>query len=66
MRRLVVSCDLKQLFLCSALKMDSCSFPLHLASIYVASLYSSVGQRPTSYWREEENHVNLALNHCSK
>lgn len=37
---LVVSCDLKQLFLCGTLKMDPCSFPLHLASLFMLPVYS--------------------------
>lgn len=39
-RGLVVSCDLKQLFLCGTLKMDPRSFPLRLASLFMLPVYS--------------------------
>lgn len=34
-RRVTVPFDLKQLFLCGALKMDPCSFSLHLATLFM-------------------------------
>ena len=39
MRRLIFGCDLKQLFLCGALKMDPRSFPLHPATLFMLPLY---------------------------
>lgn len=48
-RRLIFGCDLKQLFLCGALKMDPRSFPLpSRRSIYASSLPSSEGRENLS------------------
>lgn len=39
MRRLIFGCDLKQLFLCGALKMDPRSFPSHPATPFMLPVY---------------------------
>lgn len=39
MRRLIFGCDLKQLFLCGALKMDPRSFPSHPATLFMLPVY---------------------------
>lgn len=67
MRRLIFGCDLKQLFLCGALKMDPRSFPLHPATLFVLPVYRL--QRDGDLLlprREEENQFDLAINHCGE
>lgn len=38
-RRLIFGCDLKQLFLCGALKMDPRSFPIRPAAPFMLPVY---------------------------
>ena len=59
-KRLIFGCDLKQLFLCSALKMDPRSFPLHPATLFMLPVDSSEGQRPTSFPGERKK-INLTF-----
>ncbi len=67
MRRLIFGCDLKQLFLCGALKMDPRSFPLHPATLFMLPVYCLQRDRDLLLpWREKENQSDLAINHCGE
>lgn len=64
MRKLIFGCDLKQLFLCSALKMDPRSFPLHPATLFMLPVYCLWRDRVLRLpWREKENQFDSAINH---
>lgn len=64
MRRLIFGCDLKQLFLCGALKMDPRSFPFHPAALFMLPVYCLQRDRELLLpWREKENQFDLAINH---
>lgn len=56
MRRLIFGCDLKQLFLCGALKMDPRSFPSRPATLFMLPVYRlrRAGE-PLLPRREKEN-----------
>lgn len=63
MRRLIFGCDLKQLFLCGALKMDPRSFPLHPATLFMLPVYCLQRDRDLLLpWREKENQFDLVIN----
>lgn len=67
MRRLIFGCDLKQLFLCGALKMDPRSFPLHPATLFMLPVYCLQRDRGLLLpWGEKENQFDLAINHSGK
>lgn len=67
MRRLIFGCDLKQLFLCGALKMDPRLFPLHPATLFVLPVYCLQRDRDLLLpWRGKENQLNSAINHLSE
>lgn len=67
MRRLIFGCDLKQLFLCGALKMDPRSFPLHPATLFMLPVYCLQRDRDLLLpWREKDNQFDLAINHSGK
>lgn len=67
MRRLIFGCDLKQLFLCGALKMDPRSFPLHPATLFMLPVYCLQRDRDLLLpRREKENQSDLAINHCGE
>lgn len=64
MRWLIFGCDLKQLFLCGALKMDPRSFPLHPAALFMLPVYCLQRDRHLLLpWRDRENQLYLVINH---
>lgn len=66
MRRLIFGCDLKQLFLCGALKMDPRSFPFHPAAPFMLPVYCLQRDESCSSperERKRENQSDLAINH---
>lgn len=67
-RRLIFGCDLKQLFLCGALKMDPHSFPFHPAALFMLPVYCLQRDRELPLpWRDrEKNQFDLVINHCGE
>lgn len=69
MRRLIFGCDLKQLFLCGALKMDPRSFPFHPAAPFLLPVYCLQRDESCSSperEKESENQSDLAINHSAE